>query len=295
MRNIVTWLEKNLGPSRSNGSEIAVCCPFCDDSKFHLYYNQIKDVWTCFKCNSSGRGLDLIISYEGVDAYTAARYLNPVKPLQPKPVNILKEMPSWYIPLLPEPKQLKPGYSQVYQYALNRKFTRAQIEFYGFGYAVGDYDYRNRLIIPVEMGYFQARAVTKSQEPKYKNPVSPKEDRLFNHRFLGSKHLAICEGCFSAIAATREDCPAIAVLGKKATYEQMLRIARSKPVTVDIAFDAGTEWEDSTVELAKFLFSYDIRVNIRHYDFGDPDECSEFELTSYNPIYQFTARLERLK
>lgn len=296
-KNIVKWLEKNLGPTRSshNGSELSVCCPFCEDSKFHLYYNVQKDVWNCFKCNSSGRGLDLIISYTGVDAYTAARYLSPAKVLPVKPEPPLTVMPIWYQPLLPEPKQLKPGYNLIYNYALSRKFTRAQIEFYGFGYAVGDYACRNRLIIPVERGYYQARAINKSQEPKYKNPEYPKEDRLFNHRFLGSKHIAICEGAFSAIAATRDSCPAVAILGKKATYEQMIRIARSKPDMVDIAFDAGTEWLDTTVGLAKFLYSYDIQVRIRHYKFGDPDECSEFELTTYNPSYQFTARLERLK
>lgn len=298
-KSILSWLEKNLGPSRSshNGTELSVCCPFCDDTKYHLYYNTQKDVWNCFKCNSSGRGLDLIMMHEDIDAYTAAMYLSQgPKPIYKQPkVEPLKEMPSHYKALLPVPNPLPIEYAYIYKYALRRKFTLPQIEFYGLGLST-DHAYRCRLIIPVERGYFQARAIFQQTKPKYTNPEHPKEDRLFNHRFLGYKRIAICEGAFSAIAASRDtNCPAVAILGKKATYEQMLRIARSKPEMVEIAFDAGTESDDSTLELAEFLRSYGIAVYIRAYEFGDPDECSQYNIYRYTPTYGLRARLARIK
>lgn len=297
-KNIVTWLEKNLGPSKTShaGAELAVCCPFCDDDKYHLYYNQVKDVWNCFKCNSSGRGLDLIISVTGMDAYTAAKFLSPGKPILPQPVRELSEMPSWYSPLIPKPLVPKPGFDAVYNYALQRKFTTAQIEFYGFGYAIGDYTNRARLIIPVERGYYQARAISKLQVPKYLNPDVSKSDRLFNYRFLGCKRIAVCEGVISAIAATKDDCPALAVLGKSVTDEQRKRIADSKPEVVEIAFDAGTEKSDTTLDFAKYLHSRGITVIIRSYAWGDPDENREgYDTYTYTPSWALRARLDRVK
>lgn len=274
---------------------MAVCCPHCSDEKYHLYYSLQKDVWNCFKCNASGRGIDLIISVTGMDVYTAAKFLSPGKPLQPKPVKEISEMPKWYVPLIPKHLVPKPGYDAVYNYALQRKFTTAQIEFYGFGYSVGDYLNRARLIIPVERGYYQARALSKLQVPKYLNPDVPKEDRIFNYRFLGHKRIAICEGVISAIAATREDCPALAVLGKTVTDEQRKRIVNSKPEVVELSFDAGTEKDDATLELAGYLHSYGIMVYIRSYAFGDPDECTDFNLYRYTPNYELRARLDRVK
>lgn len=293
-RTITTWLEKRLGPSRPSGSELTVCCPLCPDGddKYHLSYNPHKDVWHCFKCDAAGQGLDLIMQVDNVNALTAARLLSPKVYILPKPVKTVTDLPEWYKPLLPESDKI--GWKAVYSYAIARGFTPAQIEFYGFGFAVGDYKHRSRLIIPIERGYYQARVITKSAKPKYINPDVPKGNRLFNHRFLGCKHIAICEGCISAIAASTEDIPALAVLGKSVLAEQAKRIADSNPAVVDIAFDAGTETSDSTLEFASYLHSRDIAVVIRSYQFGDPDECKEFTCYSYKPSYKLQARLLRL-
>lgn len=295
MKTITTWLEKRLGPSRqaSNGSELSVCCPFCGDDKYHLAYNPQKDVWHCFKCEASGQGLDLIMRVDSVSALTAARLLSPHVVIPPKPVKVLTDLPEWYQPLLPQSDKI--GWKAVYDYALSRGFTPEQIEFYGFGFAVGDYKHRNRLIIPIERGYYQARACTQSAKPKYINPDVPKGNRLFNHRFLGSRHIAVCEGCISAIAASTDDIPAIAVLGKSVLIEQAKRIVDSKPAVIDIAFDAGTETSDATIEFASYLYSYDITVFIRSYQFGDPDECKDYFTYQYKPSYKLQARLMRLK
>lgn len=295
MKNISAWITRRLGPTRLSGDELIVCCPYCDDTAGHMYYNQRKNVFNCFKCNTSGQGLDLIMFVDRVNALTAAQFLSPSRLNPPKASPKLSELPGWYKPLLPEPDEPIAGYRQVLNYTLARGFTESQINFYSFGYAQGDYKHRSRLIIPVERGYFQARATTKIQKPKYLNPDSPKENRLFNYRFLGASRLAICEGVISAIAASTPDCPAVAILGKKALPEQMKRITDSKPVSIEIAFDAGTETDDSTMELAQYFYSYDIFVHIRSYKFGDPDECSEYTLYRYSPTYRLKSKLLRVK
>lgn len=301
MRTITTWLEKRLGPTHqaSSGHEITACCPICPDGDtgYHLYYNPTKNVWTCFKCGASGQGLDLVMQVDNVNALTAARVLSPHVYLPPKPVKSITELPEWYKPLLPKEPDAKLGWNSVYTYASNRGFSDSQIEFYGFGYAVGSYRHRNRLIIPVERGYYQARACNKSTKPRYINPDVPKADRLFNYRFLGSKHIAVCEGCISAIAATakQDDPPALAILGKNITPEQSKRIVDSYPAAVDIAFDAGTETDDGTLEFASYLYSHDIAVIIRSYKFGDPDECQEYAAYTYKPSYRLKARLLRVR
>jgi len=297
-RSIDKWLERKLGPARVNGVEYNVCCPFCDNgTDFKLYYNAQKDVFNCFKCGASGKGIDLIMQVQSCSVLMAKSYLQPSNIKLP-PSKVLTSLPDWYQPLLPNPTASKPGYEAVYNYATqSRHFTTAQIEFYGLGYAVGNYKLMSRLIIPIERGYYQARAIYKNKIPKYINPDVPKDGRLFNYRFLGQPHIAICEGCISAIAAMSipGDPPALATLGKTATYEQMKRIADAGTKCVELAYDAGTEYSDSTLDFAGYLYSRDIEVIIRSYTFGDPDECNDYVRYAYTPKYKLKARLSRLR
>jgi len=45
---------------RPAGSEYRACCPFCGDTKFHLYLNPQKDAWHCFRCGEGGGVRDLL-------------------------------------------------------------------------------------------------------------------------------------------------------------------------------------------------------------------------------------------
>jgi hypothetical protein len=59
----VTILEAadSLGLAvRPAGSEYRACCPFCGDTKFHLYLNPQKDAWHCFRCGEGGGVRDLL-------------------------------------------------------------------------------------------------------------------------------------------------------------------------------------------------------------------------------------------
>jgi DNA primase len=271
-----------------------VCCPFCPggDKGYHLSVNPYKNAWHCWKCDESGAIIDLIMSIDNITALTAARLLNPrtQHTVAPKQVSV---MPEWYAPLLPIPSKQSVSWKYCYSYCKDvRGMTDAQIEGYGFGYALNNYKMLGRVIIPIERGYYQARSVI-GKEPKYVNPDVPKGDRLFNHKILGAEHIAICEGVISAIAASKTgEPPAVALLGKTANEEQIKRIVRSGVNCVDIAFDAGTEFNIKTLELAKSLHSYDILVRIRFYSFGDPDECSEYTIQTYNEAYNMRARLQ---
>lgn len=43
-----------LGKPLRHRPEIRACCPFCNDSKYHLYLNTAKQVFHCYKCGETG-------------------------------------------------------------------------------------------------------------------------------------------------------------------------------------------------------------------------------------------------
>ena len=43
----------------SGKQEIEARCPFCDDTKYHLNLNRIKNQWLCFKCGERGNDVSL--------------------------------------------------------------------------------------------------------------------------------------------------------------------------------------------------------------------------------------------
>lgn len=44
----------SLGNRTSRPDEVRVCCPFCGDSKYHLYLNTDKQVFNCYRCGEKG-------------------------------------------------------------------------------------------------------------------------------------------------------------------------------------------------------------------------------------------------
>src|SRR5689334_16668554 len=42
----------------ADAMQIRVCCPECDDEKFHMYVHTGKNVYHCFKCGASGKVID---------------------------------------------------------------------------------------------------------------------------------------------------------------------------------------------------------------------------------------------
>lgn len=311
---ILTYFVNEFETVEASNNEIAIQCPFCTSEKQDrkLYYNTHKDVFNCFRCGTFGRGLDFIMLHVGCDARTAASIkrsgvevptlasiANKIARTAAeagqkiKKQDELNELPEWFIPLLPTPIRNFVGYDYVLKYAQRRGFSSHDILTYNLGFApVTQKQYRNRLIIPVERGFFQARTIFSDILPKYKNPNIPKNDRMWNHKVLGAKHLVVCEGILSAKAIIqRERRAAVAVLGKSVNDTQARRIAASGAEIVEIAFDPGTFNTKPVIQFAKYLSSKDIKVYVRHYTLGDPDETAKFKRYLYNVNFEICAKV----
>jgi hypothetical protein len=75
--------------------------------------------------------------------------------------------------------------------------------------------------------YYQARGLMNSIEPKYLNPIYPKKDALFynmERKLRKRDYLFVVEGIFKALNLWRIDEPAVAILGKEITVEQIKKI-----------------------------------------------------------------------
>lgn len=298
---LLSWIQTEFADGRYSGSEYAVDCPFCGDTKKHLYISLAKPVAICFRCGWKGTHFELVKHYLDCDGAAEVFELIRGKPvsvsefdvIRQRLVNgeipagdVLEEMPEWYIPF-----SESGGYDKhaemVLNYALKRMSWQKVVR-----YAIGCCDdlkqekFRMRMIIPIERGYFQARTIGKA-EPKYTNPKEKVGDRVFNPTALTGKRLLVAEGAISAMALGEK---AIAVLGKNVRQEQLQRIGDSKARKVIISFDADATWCDSAVRAAKYLTSVGKNVFIRKYAEGDPDTCDLYVDEEFSLSSQLAAR-----
>ncbi|MDR0676766.1 MAG: hypothetical protein LBF97_07005, partial [Elusimicrobiota bacterium] len=50
-----SFLETNFTVKKtSDPNEVRICSIFCDDKKYHLYFNLINGLWTDFKTSQNG-------------------------------------------------------------------------------------------------------------------------------------------------------------------------------------------------------------------------------------------------
>lgn len=66
----LTIKEYSLGKQ-----EIEARCPFCDDTKYHLNLNRIKNQWLCFKCGERGNDVSLYSRLHGISNAEAVKEL----------------------------------------------------------------------------------------------------------------------------------------------------------------------------------------------------------------------------
>lgn len=50
----VTLAKVLSQPGTGEGNEERFNCPFCDDTKLHLYYNPVRNLYHCFRCEAKG-------------------------------------------------------------------------------------------------------------------------------------------------------------------------------------------------------------------------------------------------
>lgn len=286
------------------GEELRANCPFCgDDHKGHLYISTIKPVANCYRCGWRGTHLILAMELGGAESLAEAWRIihrgprmrdfqaiaNQLTP-RVRPVKDLTHMPDWFQPFSKGLDSLAAKF--VLDYAL-RRLTQDELVHYGIGYCRDSQQPEfMRMVIPIERGYYQARAISPDAPRKYINPAIEVGDRLFNAQALdGYNQVFIAEGSISAIALGRN---AVATLGKEANPAQLVRLGSAGVARYTIAYDAGTQYSRGVDKLAYHLARAAGKpVIIRQYDEGDPDSSEAYREFSYTLGYSVESRMRR--
>ena len=208
----------------TNGGEIRIDCPFCEDKKKHLYMNAQKGVFHCFRCEESGSIRYLFRILEGDEGGDIR--LGVLMQADDGEAGDLIEMPDGYCTdFVYDPEGKK-----ALEYLRGRGLEDRIIERYHIGYGAWG-KYRGRILIPLfhrgVLVSFVARAYHQGLSPKILNPSSEEAPSPSNYLFnldqaIFYPKVVLTEGVFDALATgviDQEYC-AVASLGKHLTERQ---------------------------------------------------------------------------
>lgn len=205
----------------TNPNEVRYCCPECGDEGFHMYLNLAKKVWHCFKCGA--RGLDIPEKLYSEGRFEEVHAICMGKKKEEEAEHTLF-LPAGTYDLCGDDASVL-----AIRYMAKRGIPLSKIRSMNCMVST-DPKHQFRIIMPVynkvnDITFYQARGVLKSVDPKYLNPQFPKRDSLwFNFNSRRTKHLFVVEGIFKALQLWKIDMPAVAILGKEFTREQILRL-----------------------------------------------------------------------
>jgi DNA primase len=227
----------------SNGREIRMNCPNCSDTTKHLYVNQDRQAYYCFKCGEGGTiQRNSEPSLEQFNLFDFKTQFTKTQVQQQKEVykeltkpNVIKSLPPNQCienRLYAEECESSEEY-KAYTYLHKRGISQKEIDTYSIRVSTDKHgQYKNSIIFPItrsdmDIGmveYFVCRKYDKS-EPKYVNAPWAKDDTLFVTKGPAKSIGVIVEGIFDAIAIARIGYVGIALLGKKATSQQLGRLS----------------------------------------------------------------------
>lgn len=250
--------------------EVRFNCPFCDDSKMHLYVNTKKKVWQCFKCGSTGKTNMVVAEMNQLHLAHIEKH----------------ERQSEIVPV-----KLPPAYKDIYtpsakKYLASRKVYESDCRTHRIYCAAPNTIYFGRLIIPCNArggycSYFVARAYTKIRFPKYLNPPNPRNTLFISPErsefetkwsmLWDENELMIVEGPFDYIKSSRHG-PTVALLGKQMSYEQAKLIVSSYE-KVWIMLDQGNAESLAAIKIRDMLSPH-IDVEILRCPKKDPGEMN---------------------
>lgn len=293
MREIEDFLRRNFDEViiYKSGTDLRVNCPFCatntgsEDLGQRLYVSQVKETCHCFRCEYSNSWIGLIMDVTGMDYVHALGEVYSA----PNPVRLddlrkaLRSRKDFHVEFatLPHDFRLLSGPERSPLQVAAKNYLRKR----GFGmdywhkYNLGVAESLGyRVIIPIEDGYWQARAIFKFLQPKYVNPGTESRNVLFNADALISyDEVVICEGAFSSMAVGDNS---IALIGKTATDGKVQRLRKSKVRHFIITIEPGAG--RAMVTLADALKGYGKAVTVWQYEDGDPADSTKFTEKSYD-------------
>lgn len=258
--------EKGIPWKLSSNNEIAVCCPFCEDKKFHGRINEELGLYYCYRRGCKGT-IKKVLHKLGI--HFKQSEIPVVVKTNSEPTQLSNN-----IDLSKFPKILSKStdVSLLFKRYLNtRGVTDQQIEQYDLRYSIE----MMRVVIPFYENnipvYWQARAIYDTKK-KVLNPskqTCPLGKSVWLYNIDKAKEfdqVVVCEGWLDAIATGLN---AVAIQGSTVSNTQARKIVENwNEITVLLDSDAI----DASYRVAKKLKNYNPKVNvyIAKLPYGDP-------------------------
>jgi hypothetical protein len=306
MFDISRFIYNNYPEAKEYGNpvtDLQIICPFCDSdsSKLHMHVSISKQAVHCFRCGYGGSWVKFIMDVLKCSYVTALAelYVVPkirhnisetlITELRKKSITESKkselQLP-YDFQLLEDANISEVAVKQAIRYMKKiRKFQREDWEFYNIGVCPATLPMR--VVIPIEDGYYQARAIPSWMSPKYINPKSEARHYIFNSIALELyDEVVICEGAFSAMAVGKN---AVALIGKELPNEKLERFLKSNVKHFVTALDYGAG--KFSVSVADSLYRGGKSVSMWKFaDERDPADGGVYEELPYD----FGAKLKML-
>lgn len=266
--------------------EFKICCMECNDTRFRLGFNVLKEVGHCFNCGfkvGPSQFKELLGgefgSYSRNDFESAEEELTSLSAPKPPP-ELARELVVPGFKMSQVRSTVSGYYHNMYwrtdNYLRYRGFDPVELaDLYKLIIPEESFFSGPRLVIPTfesgQMVFYQARSLNNSV-PKYLNPPKNfggvgKNNFVFNLDAVDpNDELIICEGVFSAMATGTS---AVAVFGKEISQAQRVKILRRGFTKAVILFDPGAI--KSAVKAGNSLRDA-LEVRVADLQKGDPNE-----------------------
>ena len=302
MKSYQTLVETRLEPVGKTGKDIIYICPECGDTSGHLYINYDKNYWHCFRCGIGGKRIESLlrllhinVEYDYEKLYSERDKdldnILSIKNTKVKSDSVveystdLEILTEYYL------NHIKPLSVEAYNYLLDRGVSdyqidrlciREGIDRYGMkitskGREFDGRDYSGRIMVPSLrrdglISFYVARDYVGGKAAKYLNPpkeiVAASED-VWNLDMINSDSVIICEGVFTAIAASPAKLNAVATYGKSiaefSSNDSGIRVTSQGEKLLNrkfknyyVAYDADARFE--AVKTCQYL--YDRGANV---------------------------------
>ena len=309
----------------NNGTHFLARCLLCGDSKknpykkrFNMDWNNGNPGWHCFNCGRRGNFIEIYSIVKGISYDDAKKELFQTW----KDNNQVKDQYKKSRKKVDNPKTRKEIEEGDFNYIREKSFsiydednryTKALRKFYRSRKIPQEYilyicyegRYRNRIIVPVfnenrDIIYFQARRIPKTNlEPKYDNPVAPKELVILNkHRFDRNKSIIVHEGLIDAFMVGDQG---TSCLGKEVSEELIKELIKLTDKDVIIALDNDSEAYKALARFFQknkyarkvkyFLYpsKYEVYDDINSIVRNEEVELDVYELITRNSVSYSTA------
>lgn len=272
--SLLEFLESHYEVRRTrNPEEVLICCPSCNDTKFHGGFNIKKRVYGCFKC---GSGLH---RPKGLSAWNFLKRFHSLTHSQIREILDSKEdLYSWSSSytdsdkeetILSPPahtRELTPKDTSIlgtsaweYVYGRFEDETRYKVDLYNLSYAILPSRFFGRIVIPCydregNLIHLQGRSFLPELSPPYLN-VASCDKPLFGTNILPEEgaEIYLVEGAFDAMAI---GVGGVCIYGRTMTPGQVRELLKLKPSRVTVALDPDTAGKEGAKQLLRMLYSY---------------------------------------